>query len=200
MSPKLKHGLRGSVLHGEIYAYLKTNPIGRVMFEVDHFLPNDPGNTRRPDVSFITNQRLERLTNEDAVPFMPDLAIEVKSPANYYTGKAGLRGKAQYYLAHGSRLVWLVDPDRYTIEVYAPGQSVRTLSMDDTLSGGDVLPGFHSRCARSSPEPPDDGCSRTRCGSAPTAPYGSVESAPRVRPHEQRRFDLIRLTLSTRPR
>ncbi|MBK8022315.1 MAG: Uma2 family endonuclease [Chloroflexi bacterium] len=142
VSPKLKHGLRGSVLHGEIYAYLKTNPIGRVTFEVDHFLPNDPGNTRRPDVSFITNQRLERLTNEDAVPFMPDLAIEVKSPANYYTGKAGLRGKAQYYLAHGSRLVWLVDPDRYTIEVYAPGQSVRTLSMADTLSGGDVLPGF----------------------------------------------------------
>ncbi len=142
MSPKLDHGLIASVIHGEIYLYLKHNPIGKAMFEVDHYLPADDYNTRRPDVSFITHERLQALSTHEEVPLMPDLAVEVKSPGNYYTGQAGLREKAQYYLNNGSRLVWLVDPLKQQVEVYAVGQVVTILTLTDSLDGGNVLPGF----------------------------------------------------------
>src|SRR5260370_27980543 len=42
----------------------------------------------------------------------------------------------------GSLLVWLADPPRRVVEVYtAPDQYV-TLTEEQTLDGGDVLPGF----------------------------------------------------------
>ncbi len=142
MSPKLNHGLIGSFIHGSIFVYLTSHPIGKAMFEVDHYVPEDAYNTRRPDVSFISHERMQNLKLTANVPLMPDLAVEVKSPSNYYTGSEGLRQKAEYYLAHGSRLVWIVDPETETIEVYEPDESPETLRIGDTLTGADVLPGF----------------------------------------------------------
>jgi Uma2 family endonuclease len=36
----------------------------------------------------------------------------------------------------------LVDPEVKEIEVYIPGQPLKTYHLDETLDGGDVLPGF----------------------------------------------------------
>lgn len=112
------------------------------MFEVDHYLPQDQYNTRRPDVSFIRNDRLQALQVDKAVPLMPDLAVEVKSPSKYYTRHEGLREKAQYYLDQGSHLVWLVDPEKQLNEVYRASGETQILTIKDTLEGGEVLPGF----------------------------------------------------------
>lgn len=142
VSPKLGHGRKGSVIFLAMGKYLEDHPIGEIMFEVDFYIPDDPHNTRRPDISFLTNEHSEGLDEEEAVPLMPDLAIEIKSPSNYYTGKEGLREKAAYYLENGSRLVWLVDPDKQQVEVYALSRGVVTLTVKDMLDGGDVLPGF----------------------------------------------------------
>jgi Uma2 family endonuclease len=41
------------------------------------------------------------------------------------------------------RLVWVVDPAARTVTVYVPGdEDERVLRDDDTLDGGDLLPGF----------------------------------------------------------
>jgi len=45
------------------------------------------------------------------------------------------------YLAVGV-VVWLIDPVARTVEIYTPGHAVVTLNDGQTLSGGDVLPGF----------------------------------------------------------
>jgi len=140
--PKLTHGLVAGRIQGEIYIYLKQNPIGEVVIEVDHKLVEDNENMLRPDVSFISRARLQEVDPDENVPFMPDLAVEIKSPSNYYTGQEGLREKAAYYLAHGSKLVWLVDTDKKQVEVHVAGQPTRTITIDATLDGGDVLPGF----------------------------------------------------------
>jgi Uma2 family endonuclease len=145
MSPRLTHGLTASVVHGEIYVFLKQHPIGRVMFEVDHFMPDDPLNTRRPDVSYISNARLP-LERDQFIPFMPDLAVEVKSPTNYVGGKEGLREKAGYYLRNGTRLVWLIYPDSETAEICTLNTDgtlhTQPVPPDGSLNGADVLPGF----------------------------------------------------------
>ena len=56
-----------------------------------------------------------------------------------------MREKADYYLRNGSRLVWLFFTDSQTVEVRTiQGSKISaiTLGLDDTLDGGDVLPGF----------------------------------------------------------
>jgi Uma2 family endonuclease len=53
-----------------------------------------------------------------------------------------MRNKAEAYLTFGTRIVWLVFPEDQTIEVYLPDEDVKTLTVEDTLEGGEILPGF----------------------------------------------------------
>ena len=53
-----------------------------------------------------------------------------------------MREKADLYLRNGTQLVWLVFPDDERVEVHSADGSVTRLGIDDTLTGGDVLPGF----------------------------------------------------------
>ena len=69
----------------------------------------------------------------------PDLAVEVLSESNT---PAEMARKRQEYFTAGVRLVWFVDPDARTEEVYtAPDQST-VVNEEGTLDGGAVLPGF----------------------------------------------------------
>jgi Uma2 family endonuclease len=55
----------------------------------------------------------------------------------------GIQDKIDGYLADGVRLVWLVDPQRRKVVIYTPDSDQQlTLRETDTLSAGDVLPGF----------------------------------------------------------
>ena len=38
--------------------------------------------------------------------------------------------------------IWLVDPEKMTVTVIASGKLTKVLRSEDTLDGGDVLPGF----------------------------------------------------------
>jgi Uma2 family endonuclease len=53
-----------------------------------------------------------------------------------------LSKKADEYLSHGSRLVWIIDPRKQEVTVCQPRQEPVTLSRGDVLSGADVIPGF----------------------------------------------------------
>jgi hypothetical protein len=69
----------------------------------------------------------------------PDLAVEGLSPGDR---PGSVADKILYYLLNGVRLVWLIDPDRRIMQVFTPDCVMRDLTEDDTLDGGDVLPGF----------------------------------------------------------
>lgn len=121
----------------EIKVFVKPRDLGDVTgADGCYDMPN--GDMLCPDVAFIAKARLTEVPRREA-PVPPDLAVEVKSPADTYLGT---RDKARLYLAAGVRLVWLVFPEKQFIEVYAPGKDVDILSLNDTLTGGDVLPGF----------------------------------------------------------
>ena len=141
--PTEEHGVIVSILSGEIYVLLKQNPLGRVAVEARHRMPDDRRNSRIPDISFTSTERLLPITRKGAVPQMPDLAIEIKSPDDSVTL---LRAKAAYYLANGARMVWLIFPEQRLVEVYRPDADVLLLVDNelrhDVLEGGDVLPGF----------------------------------------------------------
>lgn len=99
------------------------------------------GLVRMPDVAFISWNRFPgRKKPKEPVPQVaPDLAVEVLSRSNT---KAEIDRKIGEFFQAGTRLVWVVDPKKQTIRVYtAPDQSI-LLEGNQSLDGGDVLPGF----------------------------------------------------------
>jgi Uma2 family endonuclease len=136
-----EHGDEESVFDGSIGPYVRARKLGRVFVgDTGFVLATNPDTVRAPDLAFITRERLA----ETGVPrgyfrIVPDLAVEVISPNDRYTEVAE---KIAEWLAHGVRLVFVVDPRRQTVDVHRPGQPLGTLGIDDTLDGEDVVPGW----------------------------------------------------------
>ena len=70
---------------------------------------------------------------------VPDLVVEVVSPSD---GLREVNDKALMWLSYGVRLVWVVDPDTRSVDVYRASRVASTLTESDTLDGLDTLPGF----------------------------------------------------------
>ncbi len=100
-----------------------------------------PGLVRIPDVSFISwNQLPNRKVPKKAIPDLyPDLAVEVLSRKNT---KAEIDRKLQEYFRSGTRLAWVVDPRKRNVRVYTTPDQFDLLNEDQSLDGGDVLPGL----------------------------------------------------------
>ncbi len=131
-----------SLIVGNLYLLLRLfaekRDLGRVAFEVRRKLPDDEHNARLPDVEFTAKERLLPVVKKGAVPQMPDLAVDIKSPGDKLNR---MREKAAYYLANGTKLVWLVYPEKRLVYVIASDDE-DVLTDSDTLTGGDVLPEF----------------------------------------------------------
>jgi Uma2 family endonuclease len=95
---------------------------------------NVQGNVVAPDFAY----KQTRLSRDYPDPVPPLWAVEIISP----TDKAkAIRDKRSVYLA-AEILYWELYPETQVIDVYEPGKPPRSLGIDDTLDGGDVLPGF----------------------------------------------------------
>jgi Uma2 family endonuclease len=108
--------------------------------ECGYVLRRNPDTVRGPDASFVSSERLAAW--EARGPFFegaPDLAVEVLSPSNT---RREIEEKVSEYLAAGGREVWVADPEARRITVHRPDEGPRDLGPDDTLDGGDLLPGF----------------------------------------------------------
>ncbi len=103
-------------------------------------LRGEPLLLRVPDVAFVRTERLP--ANYDDGGFLrvaPDLVVEVISPSDRMVE---VLAKVVMWLEAGVALLWLVDPVAMTVTVYRPDDPPRTLTRDETLDGGDLLPGF----------------------------------------------------------
>jgi Uma2 family endonuclease len=103
-------------------------------------LPN--GAIRAPDAAWVRADRLAELdaaTKERFLPLAPDFAVEVRSPSD---ARADLETKMTEYVAGGTRLAWLVDPQENSVTVYRDDGSTERFDEPDTLSAAPVLPGF----------------------------------------------------------
>ncbi len=96
-------------------------------------------NTRIPDVAYISEERRQRQEKTKYLQGAPDLAVEVVSPSN---SAPQMQQRAGEYLSAGSRLVWIVNAEKRTVDVYRAHGERTVLGMDGVLDGGDVLPGL----------------------------------------------------------
>lgn len=95
-------------------------------------------NTRAPDVSFIRAERLPRSPRGYAT-IPPDLMVEVKSPTDKIDE---LRDKIDEFLAQGTVVGILVNPENHTVEIRQSNQTPLVLGDGDVLTVPDLLPGW----------------------------------------------------------
>ena len=136
--PTEEHGLIAANICGFLWQYTRQSGFGRAVIEVRIRMPKDEYNSRQPDVAFFADTT-RPIVKRGPVHQMPDLVIEVKSPDDTYTS---MRERAQYYLVHSAKLVWLIYPEKRLVEVYRQDADSDLLTEDDTLQGDDVLPNF----------------------------------------------------------
>jgi Uma2 family endonuclease len=135
------HGILCVRIGVALEGFVELHDLGLVFGTGTGFLlSRDPDSVLGPDVAFLRKERLRDIENiEKFVPFGPDLAVEVLSPSNTVTE---MDEKIALYFAAGSRSVWIVNPRQKTVAVYTSPHDVRILGVNDTLEGGEVLPGF----------------------------------------------------------
>ena len=126
----------GMTLGTHMGMFLLKNRIGRITGADGGYIV--AGERYIPDVAFISFARQPEPSHEAYNPNAPDLAVEVLSPTD---DPANVRIKIVNYLRAGTT-VWVVDAIKKQIEVYVPDQAPITLTVEDTLDGGAVLPGF----------------------------------------------------------
>ncbi|MFN8558748.1 MAG: Uma2 family endonuclease [Dehalococcoidia bacterium] len=138
--PTYEHGLIQSLLSFVLLTFLRAHPIGVVGSEV-RCIFGPPGAERPyvPDLVFIRSERAPRPGRGQPFRGAPDLAVEILSPDDRPDRVAA---KVAFYLLHGVRLVWLVDPDTRSVTTLTSDGHSQRLTADDALDGGAVLPGF----------------------------------------------------------
>ena len=124
---------------GVVGKYVMENRLGWVVSSVGYILQRNPDTVRLADASWVSARRDPPEPLPGFPEGAPDLAIDVKSPTNTY---AEMAGRGEMWLEYGCRLVWVAYPERRTITIYRPGHPPVTLGEDDTLDGGELLPGF----------------------------------------------------------
>lgn len=101
--------------------------------------PNDPDETRRPDVAFLLAAKVPVPWPPGHLRVVPDLAVEVVSPNdNLYAAEEKLAD----YRSAGVPVVWVFVPNVRLVRIHRLGGPVVELRDGDTLGGDPVLPGF----------------------------------------------------------
>ncbi|MDE2686767.1 MAG: Uma2 family endonuclease [Chloroflexota bacterium] len=136
-----EHGVIGFDFGSEIRQFVKANDLGRVSnSDTGFIISTDPDTVRMPDVAFVRKERIpSNGLPKGFFPGAPDLAVEVISPSDSYTEVAE---KVVQLLEAGTLLVVLIDPRTRTITLRHRSGETTTLTESDTLTLGDVLPGF----------------------------------------------------------
>jgi Uma2 family endonuclease len=138
--PNFYHGYTASRIVHYLQSVVIPNNLGVVCVETGYVLSKNPDTVRLPDVSFIKAARLADLVNREGyIHGPPDLAIEVLSPDDSF---ADMSEKVEQYLSSGTSLVWVLDPRKKTVMIFAPQRPVQTLTAEDSIDAEGVIPGF----------------------------------------------------------
>lgn len=95
-----------------------------------------------PEASWISNQRLEKISSEKRrkfLPLAPDFVIELRSESD---SLAKLKNKMREYIENGVSLGWLIDAGERKVYVYRPDSETEILENPQKISGEQVLHGF----------------------------------------------------------
>lgn len=134
-----QHGAIAATLTALLGHFILTHKLGRPYgAETGFLVSTDPDTVRALDFAFIRAERLEGAPGSGYRRGAPDLAAEVISPGDTYSG---MTEKTLLWLETGAREVWLLDPRKRTVSIYLSKEQIRVLTEEDELSSG-LFPGW----------------------------------------------------------
>ena len=140
MPPGYEHGLIETKIVSILYNFVQQHNLGHVMSgEAGVYTHRDPDTVRGMDAAFISDQRLAQAKSKSYLDVAPELLLEILSPSDLWSE---VNDKLAEYFAIGVQLVWIVNPKRQEVHAYRSPTELEILTAPDTLSGGEVLPGF----------------------------------------------------------
>ena len=144
MAAGMEHGEIVVNLSTELRNFVKPRRLGRLMTsDSGVWLERGPDTVREPDIAFFAAGKFPAGARvQGYAEIVPDLVIEVKSPSD---SVRDVTDKARMWLSYGVRLAWVLHPDRRSVDVHSRDHAVVTVTDGNTLSGGDVLPGFECK-------------------------------------------------------
>lgn len=139
--PEDEHGGLEAMLGGSLMVHVVPRKLGVVRTgEAGFLLRRDPDLVRAADVAFIRQERFDALRKVTGYRTeAPDLAAEIISPSDRYSE---VLEKVATWLDYGTRMVIVVDPRRHLVTIYRSLTDVRHLTIEDTIDGEDVVPGW----------------------------------------------------------
>lgn len=134
------HGAAQSKVGFHLIQWGELKGHGKARTETSIVISRDPDTVFVPDALFVASRSFPiRLSPEGYLETMPDIVVEVKSKND---SLRGLYHKGEKYLAAGIRVVWILDPQAKTIAVLAAGAQPVELRETDSLTAGEIIPGF----------------------------------------------------------
>jgi Uma2 family endonuclease len=136
--PKSLHALVLLAVLEALQSYLREHPFGRAIPEAGFILSREPLTVRQPDVSVLSESRVQTADGESYFEGAPELAVEVVSPSD---SAEDLQIRVRQYLSTGAKQVWVVYSKTKDVHVFELGRTA-VLSADQVLEGGDLFPGL----------------------------------------------------------
>jgi len=137
------HGVVAANLAYFLGDFVRRHRLGLVFAQDTGFkIASDPDTVRAPDVAFVARERTGAIRARGYAELAPDLLAEILSPDER---PAEVLAKVADWLGAGTKLVWVIDPERSEARVYRSDGSLSILQEHDSLDGEDVLPGFSCR-------------------------------------------------------
>ena len=117
-------------LLGQLRAWIRAG-IGGLLLGADSGFRQPSNSVRSPDAAWLSRERLGSLTAEQRaqafLPICPDFLVEVRSPGDRLSQQ---QGKMVDWMAGGTLLGWLIDPESETVHVYRSDGSVSDGSVE----------------------------------------------------------------------
>jgi Uma2 family endonuclease len=140
VSPQRRHALAEMEFASALGRWARDRGIGMVGTEW-RFQVRPPGEIARtlvPDVAYLSYERMpiEELEATETPAVAPDVVVEVRSPDDR---QADIDEKVRVYRAAGTRVIYLIDPNRELVELIDE-HAARTLNAG--LISHATLPGF----------------------------------------------------------
>lgn len=141
-----RHGEVASAINFLLRLYAREHPGWSVsVADPGVKLARNPDRLRGPDVAIVRADRVPQGKGvEGWLDGAPDVAVEVVGDSQSISE---MMKKALEFLSAGARMVWIVDADPRRVVIVTPPNQVQILGPDDTLDGGEVLPGFKCQVA-----------------------------------------------------
>ena len=138
--PGTWHGVVQENLAWQLGLFVRPRGLGRVCGQDSGFrIRSNPDTVRGADVAFVAADRAKLIPPRGFAAFAPDLVAEILSPGD----RAGeVLAKVADWLDAGTRLVWVIDPERVEAHIYRSDGTLSVLGADGSLDGADVLAGF----------------------------------------------------------